>query len=482
MSDNLKERAVQGFTWKMGEKIGAQVIQFVLQIILARLLLPEEYGLVGLLTIFITISDVFILQSFTAALIQKKDADEADFSSVYVINVLVSVFIYLILFFSAPLVAGFYQEIKLKSLMRVLSLNVIIGSFCSVQNAILSRNLDFKKSFARNLANVLAQGIVGIGAAMAGFGPWALVFSKLAGTFVGTLVLCFTVRWNFVFRFSLSRLTSLFSFGSKVLANNLINTIFNNLNSLVIGKFYSSSDLGQYQKGQQIPQTLMTAIDGGFSEVLFPMLSSIQDDLERIKDSLRKSMKISMYLVFPVMLGLFAIAEPLTMVLLTEKWLPCVPYLRLQCILCLFWPLSARTHALNAIGRSDVTLKISFVTRGLSLISIFVCLPYGIQAIMMGMIVVSCISVLISTYYVNKMIHYSLIEFMNDILPSLVMSVFMVAMVMLLDSVLYNVFLKLFFEILAGIVTYVIISVIVKAESFLILKKYIKTLLGKKKI
>lgn len=482
MSDNLRERTVQGLTWKMGEKIGAQIIQFILQIILARILLPEEYGLVGLLTIFITISDVFIQQNFTAALIQKKDADEVDFSSVYIINILASIVIYLILFEIAPLVAGFYQENKLKLLMRVLALNVIIGSFCSVHNAILSRNLDFKKSFARNLSNVLTQGIVGIGAAMAGLGPWSLVLSKLSGTFVGTIVLCYTVRWDFIIQFSFTRIKSLFSFGSKVLVNNLINTIFNNINSLVIGKFYSSSDLGQYQRGQQIPQTIMTAIDGGFNEVLFPMLSSIQDDRERIKEALRKSMKISIYLVFPLMLGLFAVAEPLTIVLLTEKWLPCVPYLRLQCIICMFWPLSARTHALNAIGRSDITLKISVITRGLSLISIFLCLPFGIQTIMMGMIAVSCISVLFSAYYMNKMIHYSLYEFLKDILPALTMSVIMMSVVMVLDLVLLNVYLKLFLELLTGVITYLIVSIIIKEDGFLFLLRYLQKTVGNRKL
>jgi O-antigen/teichoic acid export membrane protein len=329
---NMKQKVVSGMIWKLAEKICLLGIQFVLQIVLARLLLPEEYGLVGLLTIFITVSDVFIKYGFTAALIQRKDVDDTDCSSVFIVNLLISIGIYCVLYFVAPWVAVFYKNERLVSLMRILSLNVVFGSLGSVHNAILSRELDFKKSFFRNSFNILTQGIVGIGAALAGFGAWALVLSRISGTLVGSLVLWITVKWKPGLKFSGSRVRMLFQFGSKVLGTNLLETIFNNMHSLIIGRFYSSAELGFYQKGQQMPQAFMAAIDGSFSEVLYPTLSALQDDIAAVKNGLRRSLKTSIFIVLPMLLGVIATADALISVLLTDKWLPCVPFMQLQCV------------------------------------------------------------------------------------------------------------------------------------------------------
>lgn len=468
-SDNhenkLRQRALSGMVWKLAEKVGMQVIQFAIQIVLARKLLPEEYGLVGLLTIFITVSDVFILQGFTTALIQRKDVDDLDYSSVFYANIAMAAVLYGILYLSAPGVAAFYHEPALTALMRVLSLNVLFGAFSAVHNAVLSRALDFKKSFLRNTLNILTQGVVGIGAAYMGLGAWSLVFSKLAGTLVGSVALCVTVRWKLLWQFSLSKIRSLFSFSSKVLTTNLLNTIFNNLHSLVIGRYYTSADLGYYQKGQQMPQAFMTAIDGSFSEVLYPALSTIQDDLPQLKSALRRSMKTSMFLVMPMLMGVIATAEPLTVVLLTEKWLPCVPFMQLQCVSCMFWPLAARTHALNAIGKSNVTLRLSVITKLITVVFIVVCIRFGIFAIMLGSIAASLITFWITSYYVKKYISYTLMELLKDLAPCVLLSAGMLAVTLLVGTVDMNVYWKLALQVLTGVAIYIGGAVIFRIDS-----------------
>ena len=387
---NLKERAIGGAIWKFAEKLGMQMMQIVIQIVLARILLPEDYGIIGLLSIFINISDVFILQGFTTALIQKKDADELDYSSVFFANLTMSAVIYIIFYAISPAVAKFYNTPQLCRVMRVLSLNIIVGAFCAVHNAIVSKNLQFKISFIRNIANTVTQGVVGIVMACFGYGVWSLVGSKIAGTFVGMVILCVTVEWKPKFVFSIERIKSLFKYSSKVLGTNLLNTIFNNIHSLIIGRYFSTIDVGYYQRGQQIPQAAMTAVDGSMNEVLYPTLSLLQNEPDRLKSALRRSMKTSMYIVLPMLMGLMVTAKPLTLILLTDKWLPSVPFMQLTCLITIFWPLSARTHALNAIGRSDVTFKLSIVAKIITLIMIGVCVSFGIYAIMGYLIGIFC--------------------------------------------------------------------------------------------
>lgn len=478
-NDSLKQKALNGMVWKLSEKMGMQVVQFVIQIVLARLLMPEEYGLVGLLTIFITISDVFILQGFTTALIQRKNADELDFSSVFFANLAMAIVIYAILYFSAPYIALFYKEPQLTELMRILSLNVIFGAISAVHNAVLSKHLDFKKSFFRSIFNVATQGVVGITAACLGWGAWSLVISKISGTLVGSLVLLVTVKWKPAFKFSFQRVASLFSYSSKVLITNLLNTVFNNLHSLVIGKFYTSADLGYYQKGQQIPQAFMSAIDGSFSEVLYPTLSVVQEDVSALKNALRRSMKMSMFIVTPLLLGVIAIAEPLTVVLLTDKWLPCVPFIQLQCVVCLFWPLTARNHALNAMGKSNVTLKLSIISKLITVILIVVCIPWGIYAIMLGTICSSLITFWITSYYVNKNIRYSVWELLKDIGPCIGLSIVMMAAVFLVGQIAMNIFLKLAVQIALGVVIYVGGAIVLKIDSFQYMLDILKGMLSK---
>ena len=468
-NNDLAKKTVSGVFWKLLENVSTQGMQVVIQIILARLILPEEYGLVGLLGIFISVSDVFIKQGLTTALIQKADADETDFSSVFIANILVSLALYCVLFLIAPYVALFYKVPSLTSIMRVLSLNVVIGGLSAVHNAVLSKNLDFKKSFFRNTSNTLTQGVVGIALAMYGYGAWSVVFSKIAGIIVGPVVLWATVKWRPRPLFSFRQVKQLFSFSSKVLCTNLFNTVFNNIHSLVIGHYFSTADVGYYQRGQQLPQTMMTAIDGSLAEVLYPSFSKLQGDTIALKQALRKSISLSMYVVLPMLFGLLAVSKPLTLFLLTEKWLPSVPFMQLSCIVCMFWPLSHRTHALNAMGLSSVTLKLSLIGKSITLICIFLSVRFGIYALMAGTILSSFINLWITSYYTEKHIGYKKRELAADVLPSLAMAAVMCLVVLLFGQVNLHPFLLLLLQILFGSFFYLLLSVLLKPPPFLFL-------------
>ena len=474
---DIKERSISGFVWKLLEKGGSQIISMVIQVVLARLLSPDDYGLIGYLTLFVNISDVFIQQGLTTALIQKKSADEKDFSSVFFANIGISLIIYIIFWGIAPCISIFYHEPHLTILMRVLSLSVIIGAFSAVHNAILSKNLDFKKSFYRGLANTITYGIFGIVFALLGYGVWSLVYGRLIGLSVGAVILWVTVEWKPRNIFSIKRVKYLFSFSSKVLGTNLLNTLFNNINSLIIGRFYTSADLGYYQRGQNIPQTIMTSIDGSMTEVMYPTFSLLQTDLHQLKSAMRRSMKLSMYIVFPVLIGLFTISDSLTRVLLTEKWLPSVPYMKLTCIICMFWPLSARTHALNAIGKSNITFKLSLFGKCISLIFLLVLARFGVICIMYGTILTSCLTFFLTSYYVKQYLNYSILELSKDIFPSILLSLIMGIVVSVVGRIQYSINIILFLQIIFGIIVYIVGSIIFKIDSFYYLLSYIKKII-----
>lgn len=278
MNKSIKEQSIKGFGWKFFEKAGTQIISMIIQIVLARLLMPEDYGLIGYLALFISISDVFLKQGFTTALIQKKDISNKEMSSVFFINIGMAFAIYILLYLLAPFISSFYSEPKLINIMRVLSFSVVIGAIGAVHSAVIAKNLDFKKGFWGGLVNTVTYGIIGIFLASVGFGVWALVMGRLIGLFFETVVLWKLVKWRPEAIFSFRSVKRLFDFSSKVLGTNLLNTLFNNINSLIIGRIYTSTDLGYYQRGQNIPQTIMTSIDGSMSEVMYPTFALFQDN------------------------------------------------------------------------------------------------------------------------------------------------------------------------------------------------------------
>lgn len=475
INDSFNTKVIDGVGWKFAEKIGVQIIQLVIQIILARILLPEEFGVVGLLSIFIYILEVFISQGLSLSIIQKKDIDEIDLSSTFYINILLSIAIYGLLFISAPFISELFNNSSYIMYLRVLGLIIVFGAFCSVQNSLLSRNLDYKKSFFRHSFNIVTQGISGIILARLGFGVWSLVLSKVIGEFVGSIILIVSVDWKPQLCFSFNRVKILFSFGSKVLLTNLFNTVFNNITSFLIGIFFEPIEVGFYQKGQQVPQTIMVAIDGSMNEVMFSALSRIQTDIGYLKSYMRKFIRTSYYFVLPLMIGLILVSEKAVLVVLTDKWYRCIPFLRIQCLICLIWPLSAIINALNALGKSSLTLAFSIISKCLFIFFALIFLKKGVEGIMIGALIASIISTIISLLVSYKYIHYSLLEFLKDLKKIFFITTIMSICVLTISFIgINNDFILLFIQISVGIFSYIFLSYLFKEESFLLLIDIIK--------
>ncbi len=459
-------RTIIGFAWKFFEKISYQVINLVIQIVLARILMPDDYGIIALLAIFMAIGDVFIKNGFTTAIIQKKNTDNLDLSTVFWGNVALSVTLYIILYITAPAIAAFYRQPHLIDITRVLSLNLIIGGLCAIHFALIAKKIDFKKSYVVNLINVLTMGFVGILLAINGFGAWALVFSVLSGALVSGIVLYIIVKWHPRFIFSFERLKTLFTYSSKVLSSNLLNTVFNNVHVLIIGRFFTSSSLAYYQRGQALPQSIMNSIDGSFSEVMYPTYSLIQDDLDRLRLAISKSLRLSMFICLPLMFCLCAMSENLTIVLLSDKWSESIPFMQLSCIICSFWPLSTVSHAVNAIGRSGLTLKINFFSKFFILFFIMICIPFGVFAIMVGSLLSSMVMLFISFHYYKRAIGYGIKNVISDIRLSFLNASIAASLVYLINFLNYNIYLELTLQLITGIVSYWLLSTLTSNESY----------------
>lgn len=479
---NTKSKVLSSLMWKLMERGGAQGIQFIVQIILARLLVPNDYGIIALISIFITIANVFVQSGFNTALIQKKDANETDFSSVFYLSLFVASLLYLLLFFTAPLLAGFYGIPQLIAVLRVLSITLFFGAFNSIQNAVVSRNMQFKMLFFSSLGAIVVSGTVGIALAYAGFGVWALVAQQLSNQFMITVILWFTVKWRSKLIFSFERVKGLFSYGWKLLASSLIDTLYMNLISLIIGKMYSPAMLGFYNRGNQFPQIIATNINGSIQSVMLPALASEQDNRERVKEMVRRSIVTSSFILFPMMVGLAVIAEPLVKILLTEKWLPCVPFLQIFCGSYALWPIhTANLQAINALGRSDIFLKLEIIKKIIDIVIFGGTIFYGMYAIAIGMLVSGIIATIINAYPNLKLLNYSYKEQWKDIIQSLLLSLVMGTVIYSLKCFYITAWLTLIIQVCVGGFLYLGMAKIFKLECYIYLLKTCKEFLINKK-
>lgn len=467
----------------MLERFGVQVSQFVLQIVLARILDPAHYGVLSMMIIFTTLSNVFIQRGFNTALIQNKDVTEEDYSSVFWITMGIALTIYGILFFSAPLIAKFYKMPNLVSPFRTLCLVLFPGALNSVQLAKISRNMDFKKVFKSNVAAILISGAIGIILAFLGAGLWALVAQNMLNTIVACAVMWFSVRWRPRLICNLSRVKVLFKYGWKLLVSGLIDTLYQDLRSLVIGKKYNSSTLGYYNRGKQFPQFIINAINTSVQSVLLPAMSSEQDDKSKVKTMMRNSIKISSYIIFPMMAGLAGIATPLVSLLLTEKWLPCVPYMQIYCFTLAFNPVhTCNLQAINAMGRSDIFLKLEIIKKTYGIIALIIAILFFDSPIAIAMtgVFTVLISCFVNAFPNKKLINYSYFEQMKDILPSFFASVVMLICILLVQLLKLNLISTLVIQVIVGLVLYLLISIIFKMSAFTQLYDILKKNIGKK--
>jgi len=483
MSDKarMKHTIISSLSWKFLERGVTQGIQFVISIILARLLSPSDYGVLALILIFIAIANVFVQSGLNSSLIQKKVVDSVDISSVFYISLGIAGIFYCVLFASAPIIARFYENELLIPVIRVLALTLFPGAFNSIQNAIVSRTMRFKKLFFGSIGAGMLSGLVGIILAYKGLGVWALVFQQLSSQVGITLILWFTVRWRPTFQFSFERVKVLFSFGWKLLVSSLLDTVYRDLRSLIIGKVYSSSMLGFYNRGQHFPQLVVKNINGPIQSVMFPALASQQDYTERVKSMMRRSIVTSSFIVFPMMVGLAVIARPLITLLLTEKWLPAVPFMQMFCLSYALWPIqTANLQAINAMGRSDIFLKLVIIEKIFGVFLLIISLPYGIYYLAMSEIVTGVISTFIHAHPNKKLLNYGYGEQMKDLLPPLGFSLVMGIVVFAIQYLNFSPSVTMSIQIPVGVVTYFGLAYLCKLESLNYLIRTIQSFINNK--
>lgn len=467
--------------WRFAERCGIQGINFVVSIILARVLTPDEYGTVALVTVFIAILQVFVNSGFPNALIQKKEATDLDFSTVFYFNLASCTLMYIVLYFAAPVVANFYENEALVSILRILGLKLIIAGLLAVQNAYVSRTMQFKKYFYTTVTGTILSAIVGIGMVYTGWGVWALVGQALTSVAVNTIILWFTSGFKPKLMFSFDILKELFSYGWKLLVANLVDNLYINLRTLIIGKVYSTSDLACYNKGESFPKLIITNLNTSIDSVLFPAMAQAQNDLSRLKTMTRRSVKTSGYIVWPCMIGLFVCAEPLVEFLLTDTWLPCVPFLRMFAISYGFIPVqTANINAMKAIGRSDVYLKLQTIGKVAGLISILITMQISVYAIAFGTVLVVIFEMVIKATPNKKFIDYGYMEQLKDLLPSMAVSCLMGFCVWWLQYLNLPLILMLAIQASVGASIYILLSVLFKMEAFFYMWDMVKKLLLKR--
>lgn len=463
-----KKEVLSGMFWKLSERMLAQVVSAIVAIFLARLLSPSEYGTISLVLVFINIASTLMISGFNTSLIQKKDADNIDFSTVFYFSLGVSFVFYGIMFVGATFVAKFYEIPVLEPVLRVLGLGVPITAINSVQQAYVSRNMLFKRFFLSTFFGTLLSGVIGIYMAYKDFGVYALVAQNLSNTLIGSVILWFTVRWRPDFVFSLKRLKGLFSYGWKLLVQNVILNIYSSLRSLVIGKVYTTADLAYYTKGSHYPNLIATNIDTALNSVLFPAMSDAQNDQNRVKAMARRTTRLSSFIMSPILIGMIAVAESFIIALLTEKWLPAVPYLRIICVVLLFLaPQTAMLQSVKAVGRSDLVLKADFPVRVFSLAFLVVALGFGVIAVAVSEVLTTILGTIIYMFAAKCAIDYTPKEVCADFLPNVGLAGIMGLITWFVGLLLpLSAFPKMLVQILIGAGCYVILSVITKNESF----------------
>ena len=483
MPREIKTKTViAGFSWRFAERILAQGVSFIVSVVLARLLMPETYGIIALVTVFTNIIQTFVDSGFGNALIQKKDADDLDFSSVFYFNIVLCISLYTLLFFCAPLIARFYSMPELVPVVRVLGIKILISGVKNIQQAYVSRNMLFKRFFFATLGGTIGAAIIGITMAYLGFGVWALVVQNLFNATVDTIILWITVKWRPKKQFSFERLKTLFGFGWKLLVSSLIDKVYNDIRQLIIGKLYSPSELAYYNRGKQIPHLFITNINTSIDSVLLPAMANEQDDKNRVRAMTRRAIKTSVYLLAPIMIGVAVVAEPLIDLLLTEKWLFAVPFMRIFCITYMFYPIhTANLNAIKAMGRSDLFLKLEIIKKVVGMIVLLITMRISVMAMAYSLLFTSVCAQIINSWPNRKLLGYSYLDQMKDIMPAILLSVMMGMAIYCFIFLHLNDYITITLQVITGVTIYVIGSKILKIEEFKYIYDLIQNVIKKKR-
>lgn len=467
MADYTKKKVITGFIWRFAERVGAQLVAFVVSIVLARILEPSMYGTIALITVFTSILQVFVDSGLSTALIQKKDADDLDFSTVFYTNITFCTILYILMFFCAPLIAAFYKDENLVPLIRVLSITILISGVKGVQQAYVSRKMIFKRFFFATLGGTLTAAAIGIWMAYNGYGVWALVAQQIINLTIDTIILWITVKWRPKKMFSFKRLKRLYSFGWKMLVSALIDRIYNDIRQLIIGRMYSPADLAYYNRAKTLPEVVIKNINTSIDSVLLPAMANAQDEKHRMKAMTRRAIKTSTYLMAPVMMGLAFTAAPVVTLILTEKWLPCVPFMIVFCINFMFRPIhTANLNAIKALGRSDIFLKLEIIKKIMGVLVLLISMWHGVMAMAYSLLFTNVMSQIINSWPNKKLMDYSYLEQMKDILPGIALAAFMGACIHSIQWIGLPSIATLAIQVPLGAVIYIACSKLLKLEAF----------------
>lgn len=470
-----KRNVTVNFIWKFAEAICTQGVTFIVSMVLARLLNPEDYGIISIINVFIAIANVFITSGFQSALIQSKDADEVDFSSVLYLNLALAVIIYGVLFGCAPLIEKFYSITNLGSVVRVLGIQIILYAFNSVQRAYVSKCMQFKKFFFSTLIGTVISGGLGIIAAYKGYGVWALVIQIMSNTVFDSVVLLFTFKWRPKLVFSIKKVKKLFSYGWKMLVSGVVSSIYEQLSNLIIGKCYSASDLAYYNRGQSYPCLLVSTINSSLGSVLFPAISNVQDEIAQVKIMTRRSIQVSSFFIWPMMIGMMVVAEPFVIVFFTEKWIGCVPYIQLFCLVYALYPIhTANLSAIQAIGRSDLFLKLEIYKIIVGFVIMLITVNISVKAMAIGMVVTGILGSIINAFPNKRLLSYSYFEQIKDQAGSIFAAALMGVIVSLWRNVIMNDVLLLIAQIISGSIIYFVVSLVINRKMINYLMEIVK--------
>ena len=465
MSDSLKSKTVKGVMWSSIDRFTTQGISFVFSMLIARMLLPSDYGVIGMLAVFMAVANCFVDSGFGSALVRKNDRTETDFCTVFYFNIAVACICYALLFLASPYIARFYNLPLLESVTKVWGLNLIISSFAGIQNAQLTIAIDFKSRAKISVITTLFTGIVGLWLASRGYGVWALVFQTLSSNILRTILLWAIVRWMPKLIFSWQSFKDLFSYGSKLLTSRLLDTVYNNIYPIVIGKFFSPQSLGMYSRADGLAQFPSFNITKIIQAVTFPILCKIQDDDVRLSNVYRRFLRMFAFVVFPLMMGLSAVADPFIRLVLTDKWSGSILYLQIICFALMWFPVHGiNLDILHVKGRSDYFLKLEVIKKILGVTILCVTIPLGLVAMCYGRVFSTIVSLGINTYYTKKIIGYSFLDQMKDLLHILVHSLVMYGIVLAIVHVMPTLWSQLLVGTLAGIAYYIIGAYLMKFD------------------
>lgn len=465
---SLKRSAIVGMLWTASDRFVTYFLQFFIGVLLARLLCPADYGIVGMVTIFMAVAGIFIDSGFSSALIQKKNCTEADYSTVFYFNLFISAIAYVVLYVSAPFIARFYHHDILCSVTRVVGLSLLIGALSSVQVARLTIQLRFKAQAVASVISVIFSGSIGILMAYRGFGVWALVFQGVAGTLTKTIVVWAASGWCPSLVFSTESFRKLFSFGSKLLGSGLINTVYQNLHALIIGRVFSAEALGLVNRGQNYASIIPVTVMNTIIKVSYPILSKMQDDNERLIYAYRRIALIPTFFLLPIMFGMAALAEQIIVIMLGERWLPCACIMQVFCIGYCIEPLSnINLNLLYVKGRSDLVLKMEIVKKFIGFMLLLCSVPFGVMGMCVSKVVYDFVACVFNCHYTKRLLGYGLKEQFADLSKTLINVMVMFAVVSAITRFVASPVYQLFLGIVCGALVFVLFAYLVKDQLFI---------------